>query len=96
MEKAVFYSYKPYLYVCLHRKREIAVQFDKNCMCTLTGKNTINLLREYAENTKNSYVVTEAGDMGLDELQRLHREYENNLIIEAEKRKDRKLNEKEK
>ncbi len=90
MEKVTFYSYKPYLYVCLHRKRGIAVQFDKNCMCTLTGKNTINLLQEYAENTKNSYVVVKAGDMGLEELQRLHEEWENNLIIEAEEKERQK------
>lgn len=83
----MFYSYKPYLQIAL--SREHIVVFNKDCAYTAQTPEEEKLLREYAENTKNSYNIIEAGgELGREDLIRLHEECVNKLIAEAEAREN--------
>lgn len=87
MTEAVFFSYKPYLQLSLDREHIIV--FDKECTYTAKTWTEAERLREYAENTKNSYNIIEAGgELGREDLIRLHEECEDNLIAEAEAREN--------
>lgn len=87
MEKITFYSYKPYLYINLRRKREIYVTFSGNCTYTARNEVELQLLREYAEKYKASYLIVEAGgELELEDLIRLHEEWEAKLLEEQEQR----------
>ena len=82
-----FYSYKPYLQIAL--SREHIVVFNKDCVYTAQTPEEEKLLREYAENTKISYNIIEAGgELGREDLIRLHEECEDNLIAEEEEREN--------
>lgn len=53
------------------------------------------LLREYAKNTRNSYNIIEAGgELGREDLIRLHEEGEQKLIAEAKQREKARAEEK--
>lgn len=85
MTEAVFFSYKPYLQLSLDREHIIV--FDKECTYTAKTQTEAERLRRYAENTKNSYNIIEAGgELGREDLIRLHEECEYKLIAEAEER----------
>lgn len=87
MQKVSFYSYKPYLYIVLHRTDGISVTFDKGCNYTTSKPEEIQLLREYAEKTSKSYLITEAGgELGKEDLSRLYYEAEDKTIAEVEAR----------
>lgn len=55
----MFYSYKPYLQIAL--TRECIVTFDKNGVYIAKTQEEEKLLREYAENTRNSYNIRANG-----------------------------------
>lgn len=87
MEKTLFYSYKPYLQLSLDREHIIV--FDKECTYTAKTQTEAERLRRYAEDTKNSYNIIEAGgELGREDLIRLHEECVNKLIAEAEAREN--------
>lgn len=87
MQKVTFYSYKPYLSLCIHRERGLFVEFNQDCEYTSSNPVEIQLLREYAEKTSNSYNITEAGgELGKEDLSRLYYEAEDKAIAEAEAR----------
>lgn len=87
MDQTVFYSYKPYLQLSLDRDHIIV--FDKECTYTAKTQTEAERLRRYAENTKNSYNIVEAGgELGREDLIRLHEECEDKLIAEAEEREN--------
>lgn len=89
MEKVTFYSYKPYLQICLHRKRGIFVTFSAKCSYSSANEVQLELLRKYAEKTKGSYIISESMDP--EELRRRYEELEENTIKEAEAREAAKL-----
>lgn len=81
----MFYSYKPYLQIAL--TRECIVTFDKNGVYIAKTQEEEKLLREYAENTRNSYNIIEAGgELEHEDLIRLHEEAEQKLLAEAKQR----------
>ena len=92
MNEITFYSYKPFLQVA--PCRGMFFLFDKECKCVETDEGRIKILREYAESTRSSYIVVEAGS-GIDQqdLQRLHDEAESKLIHEAEEREQKRIKE---
>lgn len=97
MEKVKFYSYKPYLHIPLHKTREISVDFSGDCTYTAKSNIELQLLREYAESTRASYLITEAGgEVGMDELIRLHEQWEGKLLTDLEQRQAEKAKEEEK
>lgn len=97
MEKVIFYSYKPYLQVPLHKGRGIIVTFSGDCTYTAKNKIELQLLREYAENTKASYSITEVGgELDLEDLIRLHEELEDKIIADLEQRQAEKAKAEEK
>lgn len=82
MGGAVFYSYKPYLHLAL--SRECIITFNEKGVYIAKTPEEEKLLREYAKNTRNSYNIIEAGgELGREDLIRLHEECEDNLIAEA-------------
>jgi len=87
MGGAVFYSYKPYLHLAL--SRECIITFNEKGVYIAKTPEEEKLLREYAKNTRNSYNIIEAGgELGCEDLIRLHEECEDNLIAEAEAREN--------
>lgn len=83
----MFYSYKPYLQIVL--SRECTITFNENGVYIAKTPEEEKLLREYAKNTRNSYNIIEAGgELGREDLLRLHEECEDNLIAEAEAREN--------
>lgn len=92
MEKVTFYSYKPYLSICLHRERELFITFSAECTYSPTNEVQLELLRKYAENTKKSYIISES--MAPEELKRRYTELEEKDIQEAEARAAAKAAEK--
>lgn len=84
MEKVTFYSYKPYLSICLHRERNIFITFSAECTYSPTNEVQLELLRKYAENTKKSYIISES--MAPEELKRRYTKLEERAIQEAEAR----------
>lgn len=88
MEKVTFYSYKPYLQICLHRKIGIFVTFSAECTYSPTNKVQLELLRKYAE-AKGSYIISESMDP--EELRRRYEELEEKAIKEAKARAAAKL-----
>ena len=84
MKKATFYSYKPFLQICLSRKKGLFVTFSADCTYSPTDEEQLGLLRKYAEATKSSYIISEGMDP--EELGRKNRELEDKLIQEAEAR----------
>lgn len=92
MNEVTFYSYKPFLQIA--PCRDMFFLFDKECKCVETDEGRIKVLREYAESTRSSYIVVEAGS-GIDQrdLQRLHDEAESKLIQEAEEREQKRIKE---
>ena len=82
----MFYSYKPYLHLAL--SRECIITFNENGVYIAKTPEEEKLLREYTKNTRNSYNIIEAGgELGHEDLTRLHEEREVKLIAEAEQRK---------
>lgn len=79
----VFYSYKPYLQIAF-RKRKIFIVFGSDCSYIPNNEVELQLLREYAEVTKRSYIISES--MPPDKLQSRHKAFEDRLIQEAEKK----------
>lgn len=89
----MFYSYKPYLQIAL--SRECTITFNENGVYIAKTLEEEKLLREYAENTKNSYNIIEAGgELGREDLIRLHEKCEDELIAEAEEREKARAEEK--
>ena len=84
MIEIVFYSYKPFLQICLSREKELFVTFSADCTYFPTNKEQIELLRQYAEVTKSSFIISE--NMEPDKLAEKNRELEDKLIQEAEAR----------
>lgn len=84
MEKVTFYSYNPYLQICLHRERGIFITFSADCTYSPTNKVQLELLRKYAEDTKNAYIISES--MAPEELRRRYTELEEKSVQEAEAR----------
>lgn len=89
MEKVTFYSYKPYLSICLHRERNIFITFSAECTYSPTNEIELEILRKYAEETKNSYIISES--MAPEELRRRYTGLEKKAIQEAEARAAVKL-----
>lgn len=89
MKKVIFYSYKPYLQICLHRKKGVFITFSEKCTYTPKSEAELQLLRAYAESTKGSYNISES--MAPEELRRKHEELEDNLIAEAEEREKNRI-----
>lgn len=93
MNEVTFYSYKQFLQVSL-RDAGLSFTFNRECKCLATGEKAINALREYADRTRSSYIITEEGSgMDLCDLQRLHDEAESKLIHEAEEREQKRIKE---
>lgn len=93
MDGAVFYSYKPYLHLAL--SRECIITFNEKGIYIAKTPEEEKLLREYAENTRNSYNIIEAGgELEHEDLIRLHEEDEKKLIAEAEQREKARVEEK--
>ena len=91
MESVTFYSYKPFLYIAIHRERGLSVQFDDKGVYRTSNRVIIQLLREYAENTKASYLIAEAGgELEQADLARENQAREDKLIAEAEKGKKKR------
>lgn len=87
MKNITFYSCKPYLYIALHKERGMSVTFSKDCMYTATNPIELQLLREYAENTRAFYLIAEAGgELEHEDLIRLHNQCEEKIVQEAEQR----------
>lgn len=84
MSNPIFYSYKPYLQICLHREKELFVTFGADCSYSPKSEVELQLLREHAKATENSYSISES--MPLEELQRKHEALEERQIQEAEAR----------
>lgn len=85
MDGAVFYSYKPYLHLAL--SRECIITFNENGVYIAKTPEEEKLLREYAKNIRNSYNIIEAGgELGHEDLIRLHEEAEQKLVAEAKQR----------
>lgn len=89
MEKVTFYSYKPYLSICLHRERGIFVTFSAECSYSPSDSIRLRLLRQYAERTKGSYLISES--MTPEELGRLHAELERKEAHDAQEREEARL-----
>ena len=83
MRKPVFFSYTPYLQIAF-KDAEIFVTFGADCTYTPKNELELQLLREYAEATQGSYIISES--MPLEELQSFHEAFEDRLIQEAEAR----------
>lgn len=83
MKKPVFFSYTPYLQLSF-KDAELFVIFGADCTYTPQNELELQLLREYAEATHGSYIISES--MPLEELQSLHEAFEDRLIQEAEAR----------
>lgn len=83
MRKPVFFSYTPYLQIAF-KDAEIFVTFGADCTYTPQNELELQLLREYAEATQGSYIISESKP--IDELQSLHVAFEDRLIQEAEAR----------
>lgn len=83
MKKPVFFSYTPYLQIAF-KDAELFVTFNADCTYTPQNELELQLLREYAEATQGSYIISES--MPLEELQSLHEAFEDRLIQEAEAR----------
>lgn len=89
----MFYSYKPYLQIAL--SRECIITFNEKGVYIAKTPEEEKLLREYAENTRNSYNVIEAGgELKHEDLILLHEEDEQKLIAEAEQRESQRAEEK--
>ncbi|MDO4326391.1 MAG: hypothetical protein Q4E24_10230 [bacterium] len=84
MEKVTFYSYKPYLTLGLCREDGIIITFSAECTYSPTNEVQLELLRKYAEDTKNSYIISES--MAPEELRRRYTELEEKAVQEAEAR----------
>ena len=80
----IFYSYKPFLQICLSREKELFVTFSADCAYFPTNEEQLKLLRKYAEATKSSFIISES--MKPDELAEKNRELEDKLLQEAEVR----------
>lgn len=93
MEKVTFYSYKPYLQICLHRESGIFITFNADCTYSPTNEVQLELLRKYAEDTKNAYVISE--NIAPEELRRRYMELEEKAVQEAEARAAAKAEEEE-
>lgn len=89
MDKVIFYSYKPYLQICLHRKRGIFITFSAEGTYSPKNEEELQILRAYAEDTKGSYNISESLDP--EELRRKHEEWEDSLITEAEEREKNRI-----
>lgn len=83
MSSTIFYSYKPYLQIAF-KECELSVTFSADCTYIPQNELELQLLREYAEATQGSYIISES--MPLEELQSLHEAFEDRLIQEAEAR----------
>lgn len=91
MERVTFYSYVPYLSVPIHKDRGMSVTFSKDCTYVPSNPIELQLLREYAERTRSSYTIVEAGgELGLEDLIRLHEKWEDSLITDLEQRQAEK------
>lgn len=84
MSKVIFSSCKPYLQIYLSRDKGICVTFDANCIYIPKNKAELQLLREYAERTKASCLITEGADN--TELKRRYEALEAEEIQKAENR----------
>lgn len=82
MDKVIFSSYKPYLQICLNGA---FITFSDKGNYSPTSEE-LQSLREYAERTKGSYIISEGADP--EELRRKNEELEDTLIQEAEARAD--------
>lgn len=93
MDGAVFYSYKPYLQIAL--SREFVITFNEKGVYIAKTPEEEKLLREYAENTRNSYNIIEAGgELEHEDLIRLHDGAEQDTIAKAEQREKARAEEK--
>lgn len=87
MQAVTFYSYNPYITLGIHKERGLSVQFDKDCKYITSNPVMIQLLRTYADDTRASYNIIEAGgELEQGELSRLHYEVEDHMIADLEKK----------
>ncbi len=86
MSKVVFSSCKAYLQICLYRddNNSIFVTFGADSTYSPKNEAELQLLREYAERYKGSYLIAEAE--APTELRRKYEELEAKRIQEAEER----------
>ena len=85
----VFSSCKPYLHICLDKDRGRFITFGADCTYSPTSEEELQLLREYLDHTKSSYLIAEGSDP--TELRRKYEELRAKEIQEAEERADAKL-----
>lgn len=83
MGTTIFYSYKPYLQIAF-KEHGLFIVFSADCSYIPQNELELKLLREYAEATKSSHIIS--GSMPPDELQSRHEAFEDRLVQEAEAR----------
>ncbi len=85
----VFCSCKPFLQICLDKDRGTFITFGADSTYSPKNEEELQLLREYAERTKISYLIAEGSDP--TELRRKYKELEAKRICEAEERAKARL-----
>jgi len=87
--KAVFCSCKPFLQICLDKDRGSFITFGADSTYSPKNEEELQLLREYAEHTKISYLIAEGSDP--TELRRKHSERMAEESRKAEERAEARL-----
>ncbi len=86
---SVFCSCKPFLQICLDKDRGSFITFGADSTYSPKNEEELQLLREYAERTKISYLIAEGSDP--TELRRKHKRKWDKRIRKAEKRAKARL-----
>ena len=89
MDSVVFSSCKPYLQICLDKGRGSFITFGADSTYSPKNEEELQLLRDYAERTKISYLIAEGADP--TELRRKYEELRAKEIQEAEERAEARL-----
>ena len=88
-DRVVFSSCNPFLQICLSKDRGVFITFGADCTYSPKNGEELQLLREYSEHTKSSYLIAEGSDP--TELRRKYTDLVYKEIREAEERAEAKL-----
>ncbi len=86
---SVFCSCKPFLQICLDKNKGTFITFGADSTYSPKNEEELQLLREYAERTKLSHLITEGSDP--TELRRKHKRKWDKRIRKANKRAEARL-----
>lgn len=86
---SVFCGCKPFLQICLSKEQGTFITFGADSTYSPKNEEELQLLREYAERTKISYLIAEGSDP--TELRRKHSERMAEESRKAEERAEARL-----